>query len=167
MQVDIGGYQASDGGGPMGAFVRMKSLPIQAKPTFTIGTQGGAPLAGNIYFNTSGALSEDSNSILNKIRFEASGAFLGTSLGWVPPTKDFTHNNRADINVLMKVEYLPTEYDTIKLTAGINQTYLEVPTSKESYNAGVRQHQQDRQDFLILSWKHRYKRFFAYTKLFL
>ncbi|HEY9712211.1 MAG TPA: carboxypeptidase-like regulatory domain-containing protein, partial [Chroococcales cyanobacterium] len=59
MQVDIGGYQASDGGGPMGAFTRLKSLPITTTPTFKIGQQMGGPLAGNVYFNTSGALSPD------------------------------------------------------------------------------------------------------------
>ena len=117
MQVDIGGYQASDGGGPMGAFVRMKSLPIQAKPMFTIGQQAGGPLAGNTYFNTSAALSENTQSVLNKIRFEASGAFRGSSLGMAPPTASFTHNNRADIDVLLKGEYLVNENNTIKLTA--------------------------------------------------
>ena len=40
-----------------------------------------------------------------------------------------------------------------------------MPTSKQSYNAGVRQNQQDRQDFIILSWKHRYKRFFDESNL--
>jgi len=165
MQVDIGGYQASDGGGPMGAVARMKSLPITAVPTFKIGQQIGGPMAGNIYFNTSGALSQDSNSILNKIRFDASGSSSGTSLGVAPPVASFVHNNRADINVLVKLEYLANELNTFKLTGAINQSYLEVPTSKESYNAGVRQHQQDHQDYLIASWKHRYKRFFDESNL--
>jgi hypothetical protein len=165
MQVDIGGYEASDGGGPMGAFARMKSLPITAVPTFKIGQQIGGPMAGNIYFNTSGALSQDSDSILNKIRFEASGSFLGTSLGTVPPAASFAHDNRADINVLMRLEYLASEQNVFKITAAINQTYLQVPTSKASYDAGVRQHQQDHQNYIIASWKHRYKRFFDESNL--
>ncbi len=165
MQVDIGGYQASDGGGPMGAFARMKSLPITAAPTFKIGQQVGGPLAGNIYFNTSGALSQDKFSVLNRVRFDASGSFLGTRLGTVPPLAKFTHDNRVDINVLMKLEFLANENNTFKVTGAINQTYLEVPTSKASYRAGVRAHQQDRQDFIIVSWKHRFKRFFDESNL--
>ncbi len=47
MKVDIGGYQAQDGGGPLGAVVHMKSLPIQAQPYFTSGMQLGGPMAGN------------------------------------------------------------------------------------------------------------------------
>ncbi|HEY9785283.1 MAG TPA: hypothetical protein V6D17_07775, partial [Candidatus Obscuribacterales bacterium] len=46
MQVDIGGYEARDGGGPLGAIARMRSLPIQAKPHLNVGGQFGGPLAG-------------------------------------------------------------------------------------------------------------------------
>ncbi len=135
MQVDIGGYEASDGGGPLGAIVRMKSLPITAKPLFTVGQQIGGPMAGNIYYNASGALSQDGSSILNKIRYDSSGSFRGSSIGVSPPVASFTHNNRADINVLTKIEYLPTSSDTIKLTVGINDSFFQVPTSKLSYQA--------------------------------
>jgi hypothetical protein len=167
MQVDIGGYEASDGGGPLGAIVRMKSLPITSKSLFSIGQQIGGPMAGNIYYNASGALSQDTNKVLNKIRIESSGSFRGTCIGQPPPTSDFAHNNRADINVLTKVEYLPTSSDTIKLSVGLNSTFFQVPTSRTSYNAGVRQRQQDTQDYIILSWKHRYKRFFDESNLHL
>jgi hypothetical protein len=167
MQIDIGGYQGSDGGGPMGAFARMKSLPITSTPTFKIGQQIGGPMAGNIYFNTSGALSQKDNSILNKIRWDISGAFVGNTLGMVPPTASFTHDNRVDMNVLMKIEYLASEKNTFKLTGAINQSYLEVPISQASYNAGVRAHQQDHQNYIIASWKHRYERFFDESNLHL
>ncbi|HEY9775704.1 MAG TPA: TonB-dependent receptor [Planktothrix sp.] len=160
MQVDIGGYQAADGGGPLGAVVRMKSLPIEAKPTFTIGQQIGGPISGNIYYNASGAFSQDSKSVLNRLRYDSSGSFMGTQLGLSPPTRDFVHDSQAQINSLTKLEFLATERDTFKLTVGINDSFSQIPTSAISYDAGVRQHQHDRQDYIILSYKHRFERFF-------
>lgn len=160
MDVDIGGYQASDGGGPLGAVVRMKSLPITEKRSLTIGQQLGGPIAGNVYYNASGAVSLDKKSIWNKFRFESSGNFLGTSLGLAPPVPRFLHNSRCDINSLSKLEFRPTEKDRIKLTVGLNNSFLQIPTSRISYHAGVRQRQYDGQNFAILSWKHQFERFF-------
>lgn len=165
MQVDIGGYQARDGGGPLGAIVRMKSLPVSATPSFTVGQQIGGPMSGNIYYNASGAFSQDSNSILNRIRYDSSGAFLGSLLGLSPPVQSVVHDARANINSLTKIEFLANERNLFKLTVGLNESFMQIPTSKESYNAGVRQHQHDRQDYVILSYKHRFQRFFDEANL--
>jgi len=167
MQVDIGGYQASDGGGPLGAVVRMKSLPVSPKPFISVGGQLGSPIAGNVYYSGSSALSQDPDSPLYKLRVESSGQFSGTSLGLAPPTMGIAHNGRVNINTLTKVEWVPTENDTVKLTVGINQSFINVPTSKSSYKAGVRMNQSDMQNFSILSWNHRYKKFFDESNLHL
>ena len=83
MQVDIGGYQASDGGGPMGAFTRMKSLPITATPTFKIGQQIGGPMAGNLYFTDSSnqrvRMINASSGIINTIAGNGNTGYSGDS----------------------------------------------------------------------------------------
>lgn len=167
MKVDIGGYQAEDGGGPLGAVVHMKSLPILAQPYFSCGQQLGYPMAGNYYYSGSTAFSQDPNSPWYKLRIESSGSVLGTSMGNAPPVKDYTSNNRADINCLTKLEYLITERDTINAVLGINETFLRVPTSKISAAAGVNEHQQDAQNYLILNYKHKFRRFFDEANLHL
>lgn len=159
-QIDVGGYEAQDGGGPLGAVARLKTLPIVAKPNFTIGQQIGGPIAGNIYFNSSGAFSQKPGTVLNKLRFEASGQFRGTSLRIAPPTKNFVGNGGADINVYGRLEYQLTNRDLLKLDVSINESYMRVPTSRLSGQFGVRQFQQDRQDYFILSWKHKFAKFF-------
>ncbi len=165
MKVDIGGYQAQDGGGPLGAVVHMKSLPIQPTPTFTFGQQTGYPIAGGAYFNGTTAFSQDPNSPWYKLRIESSGSFRGTSMGIAPPVKDYTHNNRADINWLTKLEYLLTSQDTLSATLGINHTFMQVPTSRISQAAGVSANQHDAQDYLILNYKHKFRRFFDEASL--
>jgi len=166
-QMDIGGYKAGDGGGPLGAVARMKSLPVSAKPSFTVGQQIGGPMTGNVYYNASGAFSQKESSKLNRLRYETSGSFRGSLLGLSPPVKSFKHDSRADINVLGKLEYQATDRDRFRLTVGLNHSFLEVPVSRASYRAGVRQHQYDAQDFMILSYKHTFKRFFDEANLHL
>ena len=68
------------------------ALPIDAKPNFLIGQQIGGPIAGNIYYNTSGAFSENPDSKLYNLRFSSSGQFRGTSLRLAPGTKDLIVN---------------------------------------------------------------------------
>jgi hypothetical protein len=165
MNVDIGGYQAQDGGGPLGAVVHMKSLPILAQPTFDYGQQTGDPLAGNLWYSGSTAFSQNPDSALYKLRIESSGSFRGTSMGNAPPVKDYTHNTRFDINSLTKLEYLLSKRDTISATLGINHTFMEVPTSRTSQAAGVNQHQYDAMDYLILNYKHKFERFFDEANL--
>jgi hypothetical protein len=165
LKVDIGGYQAEDGGGPMGAVVHMKSLPILPKPFFTVGQQLGAPMAGNFYYNGSTAFSQDPSSPWYKLRIASSGAVQGTSMGNAPPVKDYTHNNRAVLNSLTKLEYLLGERDTLGLTLGLNESFMQVPTSRISANAGVSANQHDAQDYLILNYKHRFRRFFDEANL--
>jgi hypothetical protein len=160
MQVDIGGYQASDGGGPLGAVVRMKSLPIKPKPTLNIGGQIGGPLAGTINFYASGALSQDPRKFLHKIRYEAAGATIGTSLGLTPPVKAFRRNARAELNYLGKLEFLATEKDTFKITALFNESWSQIPTSGTSKAFGVRMNQHDRQDLFILSYRRKGEKLF-------
>ncbi len=165
--MDIGGYKASDGGGPLGAVARMKSLPVSAKPSLTIGQQLGGPMQGNIYYNASGAFSQDETSKLNKLRFETSGSFRGAALGLPPPTRNFKHDARADINVLSKLEYQLSERDRFRLTLGLNHSWLQVPTSRLSYRAGVRASQYDAQDYLIASYKHTFEKWFDEANLHL
>ncbi|MBI4534233.1 MAG: TonB-dependent receptor [Candidatus Melainabacteria bacterium] len=159
MRVDIGGYQAKDGGGPLGAVVRMKSLPIKSKPTFNIGGQLGGPLAGNITFYASGAVSQDPKSILHRLKFEASGQTVGTSLGLSPPVKHFVRNGRADLNYLGKLEFAPSEKDTIRLTALFNESFMQLPTSGTSRGFGVRMSQHDRQDLAMVSYHRRFDKY--------
>ncbi|MBA4076348.1 MAG: hypothetical protein C0508_14995, partial [Cyanobacteria bacterium PR.023] len=159
-QIDIGGYEAQDGGGPLGAVAHLKTLPILPKPNFTIGQQIGGPLAGSIYYNTSGAFSQNPASRLNRLRFDSSGSFRGSSLRIAPPTKTFANNRGADINVLARLEYLLTPRDTLRLTVAINESFLGVPTANLSRQFGVKQFQQDRQDYFTLSYKHKFAKFF-------
>lgn len=167
ISVDIGGYQASDGGGPLGAVVRMKSLPIQAKPVLTVGQQIGGPLAGNLYYYASGAFSQNVHSKWNKLRIESSGQFMGTRLGLSPPVKNYIRNNRANINTLTKLEYHATDKDLFRLTAGINESWMQVPTSRQSYGAGVRQRQFDQEIFLIATYRRKFEKFFDEGRLHL
>jgi hypothetical protein len=129
-QIDIGGYEAQDGGGPLGAVAHLKTLPILSKPNFTIGQQIGGPLAGSIYYNTSGAFSQKPASRLNRLRFDSSGSFRGSTLRIAPPTKVFANNRGADINVLARLEYLLTPRDTLRFTVAINESFLGVPHFK-------------------------------------
>jgi hypothetical protein len=165
MNVDIGGYEAQDGGGPLGAVVHMKSLPILAKPFFEAGQQLGYPMAGNFYYSGSTAFSQNPDSPLYRLRVESSGAINGTSMGNAPPVKDYTHNARSSINSLTKLTYLLGERDTLNMTLGINHSFLEVPTSRSSYAAGVRQKQYDAMDYLIFNYKHKFDRFFDEANL--
>jgi len=165
MKVDIGGYQAEDGGGPLGAVVHMKSLPIMAQPYFVGGQQLGDPIAGNFWYSGSTAFSQNPDSPFYKLRIESSGSVIGTSLGNSPPAKDFVNNNRAVINLLTKLEYLISERDTVNLTLGINESFLRIPTSRESANAGISEHQHDAQDYLILNYKHKFAHFFDEANL--
>lgn len=153
MQVDIGGYEAHDGGGPLGAVVRMKSLPIHAKPKLLVGGQLGGPLAGSLYYNATGAFSQNPKSRWNRLRFESSGAFVASSYRLAPPVQVFTYNNGLDINSLTKIEYRHDERNTFRLTAGINESFLQVPISKLSKSFNVRERQHDRQDYIIATYK--------------
>lgn len=167
IKVDIGGYEASDGGGPLGAVARMKSLPIDAKPNFLIGQQIGGPLAGSIYYNTSGAFSQNPDSKLYNLRFSSSGQFRGTSMRLAPGTKDFVGNAGADINTLSSLVWKATNKDTFKFDLAINESFLQSPLSKFSRNSGVRGFQQDRQDYFIASWKRKGEKFFDELNLHL
>jgi hypothetical protein len=159
-QIDIGGYEAQDGGGPLGAVAHLKTLPILSKPNFTIGQQIGGPLAGSIYYNGSGAFSQNPNHKLNKLRFDSSGSFRGSTLRIAPPNKTWANNRGADINVLARLEYLITPRDRLRLTVAINESFLGVPTSQLSRQFGVKQFQQDRQDYFTLSYRHKFEKFF-------
>ncbi|HEY9713353.1 MAG TPA: carboxypeptidase regulatory-like domain-containing protein, partial [Chroococcales cyanobacterium] len=159
MKVDIGGYEAQDGGGPLGAVAHLKSLPILSKPTFSIGQQIGGPLAGSIYYNASGAFSQK-DDFWNKLRFESSGSIRGTSYRLAAPVKYYVNNNGFDVNILNKLEYLATARDTFKLTAAINETYTQIPTSAFTRSAGFHGRQHDGQDYLIASYNHKFDHFF-------
>ncbi len=160
MKVDIGGYQAEDGGGPMGAVVHMKSLPIQPQPYFTSGMQMGSPIAGSFWYSGSTAFSQNPDSPLYKLRVESSGSVVGTSMGNAPPIKNYVDNNRCQLNLLSKLEYLITERDRVNVTLGINESFMRVPTSPQSAAAGVDEHQHDAQDYIILNYKHKFAHFF-------
>ena len=160
MKVDIGGYEAQDGGGPLGAVVHMKSLPIQPQPYFTSGMQMGSPIAGNFWYSGSTAFSQNPDSPLYKLRVESSGAVNGTSYGNAPPVKNYVNNNRCQINLLSKLEYLISDRDRVNITLGINHSFMRVPTSAISAAAGVSEHQHDAQDYIILNYKHKFAKFF-------
>ncbi|MFN8554816.1 MAG: carboxypeptidase-like regulatory domain-containing protein [Candidatus Obscuribacterales bacterium] len=168
MKVDIGGYEASDGGGPLGAIARMKSLPIDTKPNFLIGQQIGGPLAGSIYYNTSGAFSQNPDSKLYNLRFSSSGQFRGTSLRLAPGTKDFVGNAGADINTLSSLVWKATTNDTFKFDLAINESF---PCSHHCRNSPETAEYvvfaQDRQDYFIASWKRKGEKFFDELNLHL
>lgn len=165
LDVDIGGYQARDGGGPMGAIVRMKSLPIQSKPTFQMGTQLGGPMSGGINFYGSTALSQDEKSVWNRVRIESSGSIFASKLGLQPGTRKFVRDAKLDMNILSKMQFDATERDRITLTAGINESYMHQPTSALSRRAGVKIGEHDRQNYLILSYRHRFQKYFDEANL--
>lgn len=160
VKVDIGGYQASDGGGPLGAVTHMKSLPIEAKPNFMIGHQLGGPLAGSIYYTGSTAFSQDPNSIWNRVRIESSGQFRGNDYRLAPPTKNYVNDWGADVNSLTKLEFMATERDTFRITTSINDTYSQLPESKGSRNAGYHGSLSDQQNYVILSYFHKFQKYF-------
>lgn len=159
MSVDVGGYEAQDGGGPLGAVAHMKSLPIAAKPNFNVGHQIGGPLAGGIYYNGSSALSQDTKSVWNRVRVASSGMFFGSSYRLAPPVKNYVNNKSFDVNSLSKLEFLATENDTFRLTAALNGTISQVPTSSGTRAAGWRANQTDGQHYLIASYLHKGERF--------
>jgi hypothetical protein len=166
MTVDIGGYQARDGGGPLGAVVRMRSLPIPEKPVFTFGGQLGGPLAGSLTYYTGGALSQDRNSILNRVRIESSGtAVASRSLGIEPPSRRYVGNGRCDLNFLSKVEFAATEKDRLRLIVGLNETFMRWPTNRLSGKAGVRIHETDREDYIILGYRRLGEKWFDEANL--
>lgn len=160
MNVEIGGYEAKDGGGPLGAIVHMRSRPIAAKPTFTIGTQLGGPMAGGINYYASSALSQDPNSNWNKVRVESSGNFFGRKLGLETPSKSFRRNGRFDLNTITKVQFEPNEKNRFTFTAAFNETYLHQPTQVASRRAGFKVNQHDRQNYLILSYRRKFEKYF-------
>lgn len=167
MAVDIGGYSASDGGGPLGAVAHIKSLPILAKPNLNIGQQIGGPLAGSIYFNGSSAFSQNPNSKLNNLRIESSGSFRGTSYKLAPPVKNYVNNNAADINSFTKLEYRPNERNIFRVIAAINETFTQLPTSTGSRSAGFHGKQHDAQDYIMTSYIHKFKKHFDELNLHL
>lgn len=156
--VNIGGYQAEDGGGPLGAVVRMKSRPIQDKPVALWGGQLGGPLAGTIDYYVSSPLSTKRRSVLNRIRFESAGAAVANSLGFSPPKRHFVRDNRLDLNSLTNIEFRPTDRDTVRLTAGLNSTYMQLPTSGVTQACGFTQNMSVRQNFLIASYNHQFEK---------
>lgn len=83
-------------------------------------------MAGNLYYSGSTAFSQNPKSPWYKLRIESSGAFPATSMGNAPPVKDYTFNNRADINTLTKLKYLASKRDRFNLTLGINHSFLQV-----------------------------------------
>lgn len=161
MTVDIGGYQARDGGGPLGAVVRMKSLPIADKPTLKFGGQIGGPINGSLTYYAAGPLSNKQNSILSKVRVESSGTVVGSrSLGIEPPSRSYAGNARADLNFLSKIEFQPTEKDRFRLTVGLNESFMRWPTQKSSARAGVRINETDREDYIILGYRRLGEKYF-------
>lgn len=152
MTVDIGGYEASDGGGPLGAVAHMKSLPILAKPNFNVGQQIGGPLAGSIFYNGSAAMSQDEASVWNRVRVESSGSFQGSSYRLAPPVKNYVNNNAFDFNSFSKVEFMASERDTFRLTASLNGTVTQIPTSSGSRAAGFHASENDGQHYVIASY---------------
>jgi hypothetical protein len=165
MDVNIGGYQAKDGGGPLGAVIDMKPLPIQSKPTLQIGGQLGGPPMGNLNYYASGAFSQNPKSPWNKLRIESIGAVTPTSLGLAPPSRQFSGDNRVDMNFLTRLEYTPTERDTLKATLGINEALMQVPQLTASYNLGYKVNEKSSQNYLILSWKHKYSKWIDESNL--
>ncbi|HEY9788948.1 MAG TPA: TonB-dependent receptor [Candidatus Obscuribacterales bacterium] len=165
LDVDVGGYEASDGGGPMGAIVHMKSMPVSNKPVLLVGTQLGAPIAGGGNYYFSSPVSLDPNRILNRLRVESSGSLMANKLGLQPGTRDFRRDAKLDINSMTKVTFDPTERDHFALTVAINESYMHQPTSPISRAAGVKINEHDRQNFIVLSYRHRFAKFFDEANL--
>ena len=163
--VDIGGYEARDGGGPLGAVARLKSLPIEAKPSLDFGGQIGGPIGGSLYYRYTSAFSQNPNSKLNRLRFESIGQAVSTSYGLNAPVKNYVRNGRVDLNFLNKLEYVPDEMNRFKLTASLNSTFAQQPTGIFSRNAGVRQQLTERSHYLIASWNRKGRKFFDEANL--
>ncbi len=166
VDVDIGGYQARDGGGPLGAVVRMKSMPVQDKPVFEYGSQLGGPLNGGVNYYASSALSQDKNSKWNRVAAESSGSVYSTLLGTQPPTVQFRRNGRLDMNLLSKVVYRPTDKDTLKLILGINETFMHQPTPVISANVGVKLNEHDAANYLIGHYNHQFSKWFDQSNFY-
>lgn len=167
MTVSIGGYEASDGGGPLGAVAHMKSLPILAKPNLNVGHQFGGPLAGTIYYNGSSAFSQDPNSVWNRVRVESSGAFQGSSYRLAPPVKNYVNNNAFDVNSFSKLEFMASEKSTFRITAAVNATISQVPTSTGTRAAGFHATETDGQHYVIASYLRKGDRLFDEMNLHL
>jgi len=165
MQVTTGGYDASAGGGPMGAIVNMQSMPIQTKPVLEVTPQIGGPMqgGGNYYFST--ALSQNEQSPWNRVRVESSGQIFGTKLGIEPQGRHFTRDGRFDINILNKVEWNLTDRDRIRLTASINESWMHIPTPGISRAYGFKEQEHDRQNYIILSHRHTFKKWLDESNL--
>jgi hypothetical protein len=157
MEVEVGGFDASEGGGPLGAVVKMQTLTPAAKPTFQIGTQLGGPIQGGINYAGSTALSQDPASIFNRMRVESSGNFFGSPLGLQAPAYRFRRDGRFDLNSLTKLIFDATTRDRFMLTAAFNETYLQQPNPRLSSQAGYRINEHDRQNYLIASYRHRFE----------
>ncbi|MBX9725310.1 MAG: TonB-dependent receptor, partial [Candidatus Obscuribacterales bacterium] len=166
VDVDIGGYQARDGGGPLGAVVRMKSMPVQDKPVFDYGSQLGSPLNGGVNYYASSALSQDKNSKWNRVAAESSGSIYSTLLGTQAPTVQFRRNGRLDMNLLSKVVYRPTDKDTLKLILGINETFMHQPTPVISANVGVKLNEHDAANYLIGHYNHQFSKWFDQSNFY-
>jgi hypothetical protein len=158
MQVTTGGYDASAGGGPMGAIVNMQSMPIQSKPILEFTPQIGGPMQGGANYYLSTALSQDEQSRWNRVRVESSGQIFGTKLGIEPQSRHFTRNGRFDINILNKVEWNVTDRDRLQLTASINESWFHIPTPGISRAFGFKEQEHDRQNYIILSHRHTFKK---------
>lgn len=165
VSVDIGGYEARDGGGPLGAVARLKTLPIQTKPSLEYGGQIGGPIAGTIYYRATGAASQDPSSIWNRVRFESVGQATGNSYGIQAPAKFYRNNGRANLNFMNKLEFAPNEYNTFKIIAALNSSFAQQPTNIMSANAGVRQKLTERDHYLIMSWNRRGRKYFDEANL--
>jgi hypothetical protein len=165
VDVEIGGYEAKDGGGPLGAIVRMKSLPIQSKPTLTVGGQFGGPLAGNLNYYASTALSQNKSSAWNRVRLESVGSATATSMGIEAPVRGYARNGRLDLNFMNKIDFLATEKDRFRLTVSLNETFLGLPTSGTSKNFGVRLNQHDRSNYVIASYQRKGEKYFDEANL--
>lgn len=167
VDVNVGGYEASDGGGPLGAVVHMRSMPIQARPTLTVGTQLGGPIEGGINYYGSTALSQNENSVWNRVRVESSGSIFASKLGLQPGMKVFRRDAKLDINSLTKIEYNQTDRDRWTLHIAINESYAHQPVSPISRAAGVKINEHDRQNYVMLSYRHRFKKYFDEANLHL
>src|ERR1700752_1291282 len=66
---------------------------------------------------------------------------------------------------MTKVTFDPTERDHFSLVGAINESYMHQPTSPISRAAGVKVNEHDRQNFIMLSYRHRFAKFFDEANL--